>query len=287
MYAITGITGQVGGSVAECLLTAGREVRAVARDAARAAPWVARGCSLALAEMTDAAALALAFRGAEGVFIVIPPNFDPSPDFREVLAVVEAVREGLIAARPDRVVCLSTVGAQSMRPNLLGQLGIMERDLSTLDLPVAFLRAAWFLENAAGDVEDARAGAIRSFLQPLDKAIPMVATTDIGAVAAQLLCETWLGRRIVELQGPASVSPNELAATFAELLGRTVEAAVVPRPSWEALFRAQGMRNPHPRMQMLDGFNAGWLSFEGNTTVEAATGMTPAATVLAALLARV
>ena len=42
MEAITGITGQVGGSVAEALLTAGEEVRAVARDAAKAAPWIAR-----------------------------------------------------------------------------------------------------------------------------------------------------------------------------------------------------------------------------------------------------
>ena len=287
MHAITGITGQVGGSVAEFLLSAGKEVRAVARDPVRAAPWVARGCSLALAEMTDATALAGAFHGAEGVFILIPPNFDPSPDFREVRAVVAAVRTALAEARPGRVVCLSTVGVQSARPNLLGQLGIMERDLGTLDLPIAFLRAAWFMENAAGDVEDARAGAIRSFLQPLERAIPMVATADIGSTAARLLCEPWPGRRIVELQGPVPVSPKELAVTFAELLGRPVEAAVVSRPGWEALFLAQGMRNPQPRIQMLDGFNAGWLSFEKAATTEAVVGTTPAATVLAGLLARV
>jgi len=29
------------------------------------------------------------------------------------------------------------------------------------------------------------------------------------------------------------------------------------------LFKAQGMRNPRPRMQMLDGFNEGWIEFEG------------------------
>ena len=41
-----------------------------------------------------------------------------------------------------------------------------------------------------------------------------------------------------------------------------------------ALFRTQGMRNPTPRMQMLDGFNQGWLSFEGGEGVEAVTGTT-------------
>jgi hypothetical protein len=40
----------------------------------------------------------------------------------------------------------------------------------------------------------------------------------------------------------------------------------VPRESWEKLFTAQGMKNPTPRMQMLDGFNEGWIDFERGTS---------------------
>jgi hypothetical protein len=40
-----------------------------------------------------------------------------------------------------------------------------------------------------------------------------------------------------------------------------MRAEVVPRDRWESVFRAQGMKNPAPRMQMLDGFNAGWIDF--------------------------
>ena len=36
----------------------------------------------------------------------------------------------------------------------------------------------------------------------------------------------------------------------------------VPRDSWEALFKSQGMKNPTPRIRMLDGFNEGWIEFE-------------------------
>jgi uncharacterized protein YbjT (DUF2867 family) len=39
MYAITGITGKVGGAVARTLLAAGQPVRAVVRDAAKARSW--------------------------------------------------------------------------------------------------------------------------------------------------------------------------------------------------------------------------------------------------------
>jgi uncharacterized protein YbjT (DUF2867 family) len=161
----------------------------------------------------------------------------------------------------------------------------MEHEIGTLDLPIAFVRAAWFMENAAWDLASAREGAIRSFLQPLDRAVPMVATVDIGATAARLLRARWTGRRVIELQGPAPVSPNELAATFGRLLGRGVRAQAVPRAEWEALFRSQGMRNPAPRAQMLDGFNQGWLSFEGGDSIEAIIGTTTLETVLLGLLA--
>jgi uncharacterized protein YbjT (DUF2867 family) len=91
----------------------------------------------------------------------------------------------------------------------------------------------------------------------------MVATADIGRVAAELLQETWTGHRIVELEGPHRVTPREIAATFANLLGRPVRVEAVARDTWESLFKSQGMRNPTPRIQMLDGFNEGWIEFEG------------------------
>lgn len=286
MYAITGITGQVGGALAEALLADGAPVRAIARDRDKAARWTERGCTLALADMTDAEGLTRAFDGADGIFLLIPPIFDPSPDMAEVRGVVTAVRAALVAARPGRVVVLSTVGAQASKPNLLNQLGLVERELGALDLPVAFLRAAWFMENAAWDVEPARNGVTQSFLQPLDRAMPMIATADVGMTAARLLREDWHGRRVVELQGPSPISPNDLAATFASLLGRPVEAQAVPRSDWEAIFRAQGMTNPLPRMQMLDGFNEGWITFEGAHHAEPATGTTTLETVLQRLLTR-
>ena len=82
--------------------------------------------------------------------------------------MVSALRSALLQAKPDRVVALSTIGAQATQPNLLTQLGIMERGFETLPMPIAFLRAAWFMENSSLDVASARdAGVINSFLQPV------------------------------------------------------------------------------------------------------------------------
>jgi len=238
-------------------------IQGVLRDARKGAAWDDRGCEIALADMSDPTALTAAFKGTDGVFVLFPPIFDPAPGFPEARAIASALRDALLAAQPDKVVCLSTIGAQAMRSNLLTQLRIMEQVLGELPMPITFLRPAWYMENCSWDVAAARDdGVIHSFLQPLDKPVPMVSTADVGSVAAELIRESWSGRRIVELEGARRVTPNDIAVTFSTILGRPVRMQAVPRETWEALFKSQGMKNPLPRAQMLDGFNEGWIEFE-------------------------
>jgi NAD(P)H dehydrogenase (quinone) len=247
VFAITGITGNVGGEVARTLLAANKPVRAVLRDPGKGARW---------------------------------------SGFPEAQARAATLRSALDEARPERVVYLSTVGAQAIQPNLLTQHSIIERVLGELSMPITFLRPGWFMENASWDIAPARDDAvISSFLQPLDKPAPMVATADIGRVAAKLLLETWHGSRVVELEGPQRVTPNQIAATFSDLLGHPVRVEAVPRRSWESLFKSQGMKNPTPRIRMLDGFNEGWIEFE-NGEAGSRKGETALKTVLKQLIER-
>ncbi len=286
MYAITGITGKVGGALARTLLAAHQPVRAVVRDADKAREWAAQGCEIAFASMNDASALAAAFEGTEGVFILPPSEFDPAPGFPEARAVIDAVMTALEWARPGKVVCLSTIGAQAAETNLLTQRTLLEQALSTLAIPIAFLRPAWFMENFAWDVAAAREqGVLVSFLQPLDKPVPMIATADIGRIAAELIQQSWDGCRIVELESDHRISPNEAAATFAKVLGHPVKAQVVPRETWANLFKSQGMKDPQPRIRMLDGFNEGWIEFESDVS-DIVKGKTKLETVLRGLVAR-
>jgi NAD(P)H dehydrogenase (quinone) len=264
MYAITGITGKVGGALARALLADRLPVRAVVRDIKKGRFWESQGCEIACAEMQDPASLTAAFTGTDGVFILPPSDFDPAPGFPEARAVIASVKAALESARPNKVVLLSTIGAQSTRSNLLTQRTLMEQALGELSMPITFLRPGWFMENAEWDVASARdQGMIASFLQPLDKLVPMVATADIGQVASELFQQNWIGKRIVELEGPKRICPQEIGTSFAKILGHAVRVEVVPRNTWQALFESQGMLHPLPRIQMLDGFNEGWIDFEG------------------------
>ena len=262
MFAVTGITGKVGSRVARSLLAQGQTVRAVVRNRAKGDEWAALGCAVSLASIGDADALIEAFHGVEGVFLMTPPNYDPEPGFPDTQRNAAAIRAAIEKSRPAKVVFLSTVGAQVTEPNLLNNSGMTEAMLRTLPVPVAFLRAAWFMENASWDIESARTGVVHSFLQPLDHRIPMVATEDIAQTAVELLGESWKGVRIVELEGPERYSSDDVAAALASALGTPVRNEIVPRSTWEELFRSQGMKNPLARMRMVDGFNEGWIDFE-------------------------
>src|SRR3984957_11614443 len=107
MYAVTGITGKVGGTVAQTLLAAGEKVRAVVRDEGKGRPWADKGCEVAIASIGDADALTAAFAGADGVFLLTPPNYDPEPGFPQTQANAIAIKKAIVAARPGKVVFLS------------------------------------------------------------------------------------------------------------------------------------------------------------------------------------
>jgi Predicted nucleoside-diphosphate-sugar epimerases len=264
MFAITGITGKVGGAAARTLLAAGKPLRAVLRNPAKASIWAAQGAEVAPADIHDSRALATAMAGAEAVLLVPPPVFDPAPDFKEARAVAKSFKAALQQVRPARAVYLSTIGADAAKSNLLSQHSLIESELREMDLPLAFLRPAWFLDNIAWDIAPARTGGrFDAFLQPLDHAIAMVAAEDVGRTAAALLQEDWQGQRIIELAGPQKISSTMMADALARALDKKVTASPVARTAWEQMFEAQGMANPGPRIAMLDGFNQGWITFCG------------------------
>lgn len=140
MYVVTSATGQVGNVVVQKLLAAGKKVRAVSR---RVTTNITQpNCEYVTADFLDAASLRNAFNNAKAIFILLPPNFDPSDDFDETTKIINNIKTALIAAAPEKVVCLSTIGAQAKPKSILSQLSILEKELSSLAIPITFLRAA-------------------------------------------------------------------------------------------------------------------------------------------------
>jgi NAD(P)H dehydrogenase (quinone) len=265
MFAVMGITGQVGSAVANALLERGEKVRAIVRNPEKAKAWAARGAELVVADYVDASALEAAFRGAKGVFAMLPPYFAPSPDLREPKQVIEAISTALDRTRPEKVVYLSSIGAQQKTDlGLITVLHLFEEKISSLSIPTASLRAGWFMENCAWDISPAREqGKLFSYLQPLDHDFALVATKDIGQAGAETLLQSWQGHRYIEVAGPRRYTPLDIAAALSTVLKKKVEAVVVPRNTWADNFVAQGTPRDRTalRIEMLDAFNSHWIDF--------------------------
>ena len=288
MYAIMGITGRVGGAIAENLLAQGEQIRGIVRNPEKAARWRDRGAETAVADVDDPNALASAFEGTDGVFLMVPPNFAPAPGFPETRKTLASYHAALAKSLPKKAVCLSSIGAeQTSGLGLITGSHLLEQTLGDLPIAHAFLRVGWFMENHAWDVTTAQSeGKFFSNLYPLDRKFSLVATADIGKAGARVMLQEWTGARRIEVAGPEQYSPNDIARALSTPLGRTVEAVAVPREKWTTFFIGQGMPEGRTelRAEMVDGFNSGWIHF-GVPGTEHVKGTTSLTSVIAKLAA--
>jgi len=282
MFTVMGITGRVGGAVAENLLAQGRTVRGVVRNPEKAKAWIERGVQLVESAYDDARGLVKAFDGAEGVFAMIPPDFAPSPGLPDQKRTIGAIREAIQQTNPGKVVILSSIGSeQASGLGLITSTHLFEEAMSSLTISRAYLRAGSFMENWLGALDHIRAtGEMPFFYAPLERKFPLVATCDIGLAGARVLQENWMGERVIEVDGPeGGTDLFEVATAFGKALGREVRAAQLPEPAWQSALEAMGM--PPDRtglyIEMVKSFNSGWIhfgnpgteKFHGPTTIDA------------------
>lgn len=278
MFTVMGITGNVGGAVAENLLAAGKAVRGVVRNPEKAKAWATRGVELVQSAYDDAAGLAKAFAGAEGVFAMIPADFAPAPGLPDQKRTIAAITEALAKAKPGKAVFLSSIGSeQSSGLGLITATHLLEQSTRTLPIPVAYLRAGSFMENWLGSLDHIRAtGQMPFFYAPLERKFPLVATQDIGLAGAKVLQESWSGVRVLEVNGPqGGTHLHQAAGAFGKALGRQVTAVQLPEAAWQPVLESIGM--PADRtglyIEMVKSFNSNWIHF-GNAETEKFYGPT-------------
>ena len=278
MYVVFGATGQTGSTVADTLLEKKLSVRVVLRSDKTADTWRAKGADVAFADVNDADAMTDAMRDADAVYAMNPPAYNVADMFALAREIGKRYVTAVKNSGARKVVLLSSVGSQHAAGtgNIL-TTHILEKIFSDSEVPVAFLRAASFMENWSGVAKVAAVqGVLPSFYTPLDRQIPMVSAADIGRAAAEAMTEDWTGRRIIELHGAADYSPNDVAAAFAAALGRDVQAVAVPESEWQATLSRFGFSPEvvNNYSEMMRGFNSGHIVFEGGSHVQTVKGQT-------------
>ncbi len=266
MFVVTGASGNTGSVVADQLLASGQKVRVVSRDPKHLASLIQRGAEPFAADLTDTPALARAFEGARGVYVLIPPKIE-APDIRGYQEKVsDSIAAALAAAKVSYAVALSSIGAD--KPAKTGPvLGLQkfEEKLNRISaLNVLFIRAGYFMENLLPQV-----GVIQNFgmmAGPVrgDLRLPMIATRDIGAFAGDVLAKLdFTGKQTRELLGQRDVTYNEIAPIIGNAIGQPgLQYQQLPGAQLKPALTQMGM-SPNMAdllLEMAESLNSGYMA---------------------------
>jgi uncharacterized protein YbjT (DUF2867 family) len=136
------------------------------------------------------------------------------------------------------VTYLSALGAER---NALIPHHRIERHLQRSGLPYAFLRASFFMQNLhevhARDVIERD----EIFVPAGEGATSFVDARDVASVAAATLLESGHRNVAYDLTGPAALTYHEVAAVFADVLGRPITYADPSIPAFLRRMRSRGL----------------------------------------------
>jgi uncharacterized protein YbjT (DUF2867 family) len=265
MYVVTGATGNTGSIVAKELLTHGKKVRVIARTADRLQPLTELGAEPFAADITDTSALSHAFTGAQAVYVMLPPDVRSD----NVVAHSERASDALASAigknRIRYAVALSSIGAdKTEKTGSVAALTHLEQKLCRITgLNVICLRCGYFMENTLAQI-----GMIQMMGQaggPLraDLKLPMTASRDIGAFAADALLKmNFGGKRTHEVLGQRDLDMNEATAIIGKAIGKPdLQYVQLPPDQVRPGLMQVGMSGnmAHLLKEMSDSLNSGHI----------------------------
>ena len=274
MFVIAGVTGHVGSVVAEQLLAKGKPVKVIVRDAKKGEAWSKKGAEVAVGELGDSAFLAGALRGASGFFTLLPPNFAAADFYAFQRATVASIADAVKSSGVPHVVILSSVGADLAEGNgPIKGLYHLEAALRAAGTKLSAIRAGYFQENVGNSLAPAKGmGIFPNFAPSADYPMPMIATKDIGQLAADTLLSPPAQSEVVDLHGPA-YSIRELAQKLGAALGKELTVVDVPPAGHVDALMQGGFSRQVAEIfaEMYAGFGSGTIRPSGDRMVQGKT----------------
>lgn len=274
MFVVAGVTGHVGSIVAKALLEKKQPVKVIVRDAQKGAEWSKRGAEVAVGSLEDAAFLTTALKNAKGFFTLLPPNYAAQDFYAFQRKTADAIGQAVKASGVKNVVILSSVGADLDGGNgPIKGLNYLEKVIRGTNAHLTAIRAGYFQENALAMLEAARQMSIMPcFSASADYPFPMIATKDIGALAAKELMALNTKSENVDLHGPA-YSIRQVAEKLGARLGKKLNVVEIPAAGHvDAMMKAGFSKHiAEVYAEMYQGFNTGKIMPRGDRMVQGTT----------------
>jgi len=264
MIVVTGATGHTGSVVAEKLLEAGEKVRVVGRSAEKLQRFVAKGAEAFVGDVMDAAAMSIAFTAADAVYAMIPPSMSEKDFYAYQARVTESLAVAIERAGVKHVVALSSIGAdKAEKCGPVTGLHRFEQRLNKTGVNILHLRPGYFMENLLQFIGLIKAMGMMAGTLRGDLPIEMIATRDIGAVAAEALAKRdFTGQQARELLGAREVTMSEAAVTIGRAIGKSLSYSKMPEMVVKPAMIRMGMSDDVARLllEMMEAMNSGWMA---------------------------
>jgi uncharacterized protein YbjT (DUF2867 family) len=273
MIVVTTPTGHIGSRLAQILAEREEPLRVIARDPSRLAPLVQERAEVFAGSHADPAVLDAALAGADAYFLIVPPDSQADSVMDHYVEYGQQARAAVERNRVGHVVLISTMGDGDESAGHLSAAQATESVVAGSGAAVRAIAPPFFLENLLGQAEALRGGVLALPGEP-DRVLPVVATDDLAARAADLLTDrSWSGVELVPISSSDALTPVGIAETIAKALGREVAFKQITSQEYGEMLRGFGLSGAWADglVEMAVAQNAGFYDSE----LDAARGAAP------------
>jgi uncharacterized protein YbjT (DUF2867 family) len=189
-FVVTGAAGHVSKPLTELLLEKEHDVTVVSRNPKNLEGLVRLGAKAAIGDMGDVLFLTETFRGADGLYLMLPPMWDSDDQKKQSIQYAQNFSTAIRATGVKNVVFLSSYGAHRLHDaGAISGCGLAEGVLNKLDaVNVLNLRVGYFYSNLLLSLDLVKtSGHMGNMFAIPDGTFTVVDTDDIALVAAEAL----------------------------------------------------------------------------------------------------
>jgi uncharacterized protein YbjT (DUF2867 family) len=222
---LTGSLGNISKPLTEILVKAGHQVTVISSNADRVEEIKALGAIPAIGQVTDVAFLTEAFKGADAVYTMVPPNFGAAEWKNYIAGIGQNYADAITAAGVTKVVNLSSIGAH-LEDGTGPVTGIhrVEEIYNKLDgVAIKHLRPGFFYTNFYANVDMIKHANIIGSNFGADTTMVLVHPNDIAAVVAEELQSDFTGKSVRYI-----ASDEKTAGEVAKALGTAIGKPELP-----------------------------------------------------------
>jgi NAD(P)H dehydrogenase (quinone) len=234
---VTGATGHLGKSIVEHLVARGvtpADIVAGGRSTEKLQALADSGVRTAVIDYTRPETLTEALTGADTLILV---------SSSEVGQRVEQHRNAIdaaVAAGVTHLVYTSAPKADTSDLVLAPEHKATEELIRASGIPATILRNGWYTENYVGALQQADATGVL-ITSAGDGLVSSASRTDYAEAAAVVVAEDGHAGSVYELSGDVAWNQQQLAETFAEILGKPVELKSVSSQEHLAILKDAGL----------------------------------------------